>query len=115
MRLRFVEPMALPSTAKALQAYAGRHYRVTEDGERWLVLVDDSLGVAYDQLLTRLLALHPQLKGYVELVIRRNLTIPVAGIDDLITLKTGTGRSKDALDVEELRRIKAMLQGGSDG
>ncbi len=42
------------------------------------------------------------------------LTIPVAGIDDLIALKTGTGRSKDALDVEELRKLKARLQEGSD-
>ena len=43
------------------------------------------------------------------------LTIPVAGIDDLIALKTGTGRSKDAVDVEELRKLKARLQEGSDG
>ncbi len=42
------------------------------------------------------------------------LTIPVAGIDDLIALKTGTGRSKDALDVEELLKLKARLQEGSD-
>ena len=43
------------------------------------------------------------------------LTIPVACIDDLIALKTGTGRSKDALDIEELRKLKARLQEGSDG
>ncbi len=35
------------------------------------------------------------------------LTIPVASIDDLITLKTGTGRTKDVIDIEELRKIKA--------
>ena len=34
------------------------------------------------------------------------LSIAVAGIDDLISMKTGTGRSKDALDIEELRKIK---------
>jgi len=34
------------------------------------------------------------------------LTIPVASIDDLITLKTGTGRTKDMIDIEELRKIK---------
>jgi hypothetical protein len=37
------------------------------------------------------------------------LSIPVAGIDDLIILKTGTGRSKDVLDIEELRKIKLQL------
>jgi len=34
------------------------------------------------------------------------LAVAVACIDDLITMKTGTGRSKDALDIEELHRIK---------
>jgi hypothetical protein len=37
------------------------------------------------------------------------LSIPVASIDDLIRLKTGTGRSKDAVDIEELREIKRQL------
>lgn len=37
------------------------------------------------------------------------LSIPVAGIDDLIRLKTGTGRTKDVLDVEELEKIKRRL------
>ncbi len=34
------------------------------------------------------------------------LRIPVASIDHLIAMKTGTGRSKDAIDIEELQRIK---------
>lgn len=37
------------------------------------------------------------------------LSIPVASIDDLIRLKTGTGRSKDVLDIEELEKIKRQL------
>lgn len=32
--------------------------------------------------------------------------IPVASIDHLIAMKTGTGRGKDAVDVDELRRIR---------
>ena len=40
------------------------------------------------------------------------LSVPVAGIDDLIILKTGTGRSKDVLDIEELRKIKQQLAEG---
>lgn len=41
------------------------------------------------------------------------LTIPVASIDDLIALKTGTGRSKDVIDIEELRKLKE--QDAEDG
>lgn len=43
------------------------------------------------------------------------LSIPVASIDDLITLKTGTGRSKDVVDIEELRKIKLQLAEGQRG
>ena len=48
-------------------------------------------------------------------VIRRigALTIPVASIDDLITMKTGTGRTKDVIDIEELRKLKE--QDAEDG
>lgn len=51
-------------------------------------------------------------------VVRRRvgpLSVPVAGIDDLIALKTGTGRAKDALDIEELRKLKARAGGIGDG
>jgi hypothetical protein len=43
------------------------------------------------------------------------LSIPVASIDDLIRLKTGTGRSKNVLDIEELRKIKRQLAEGQHG
>jgi hypothetical protein len=43
------------------------------------------------------------------------LSIPVASIDDLIRLKTGTGRRKDLVDIEELREIKRQLAGGQHG
>ena len=35
------------------------------------------------------------------------ISIPVASIDHLIAMKTGTGRGKDAIDIEELRKIQA--------
>jgi hypothetical protein len=35
------------------------------------------------------------------------LNIPVASIDHLIAMKTGTGRGKDKIDIEELEKIKA--------
>ncbi|NOT82346.1 MAG: hypothetical protein HOP01_06470 [Gallionella sp.] len=34
------------------------------------------------------------------------ITIPVASIEHLIEMKTGTGRSKDLIDIEELRKIR---------
>lgn len=37
-----------------------------------------------------------------------SLTVPIASIEHLITMKTGTGRSKDAIDIEELRKIQAF-------
>lgn len=35
------------------------------------------------------------------------LMVPVASIEHLIAMKTGTGRSKDAIDIEELRKLQA--------
>jgi predicted nucleotidyltransferase len=35
------------------------------------------------------------------------LTVPVASIDHLIAMKTGTGRGKDRIDIEELLKIRA--------
>jgi predicted nucleotidyltransferase len=40
--------------------------------------------------------------------------LQVASIDDLIVMKTGTGRSKDMIDIEELIKIKASLGGRDD-
>jgi hypothetical protein len=39
------------------------------------------------------------------------LTLKVASIDVLIRMKTGTGRSQDASDIDALRRIAEVLRG----
>lgn len=36
------------------------------------------------------------------------ITVPVASIEHLIAMKTDTGRSKDLIDIEELRKIQAQ-------
>lgn len=36
------------------------------------------------------------------------ISIPVASIEHLIAMKTDTGRSKDMIDIEELRKIQAQ-------
>lgn len=38
------------------------------------------------------------------------LTVPVASIEHLIVMKTGTGRGKDLIDIEELRKIQSAEQ-----
>lgn len=47
------------------------------------------------------------LRQEAKLVSIGNLTVPIASIDHLIVMKTGTGRSKDLIDIEELRKIQA--------
>jgi predicted nucleotidyltransferase len=37
-----------------------------------------------------------------------SISIPVASVEHLIVMKTGTGRSKDLIDIEELRKIQAQ-------
>jgi hypothetical protein len=40
------------------------------------------------------------------------VTVPIASIEDLITMKSGTGRAKDASDIAALRALRT--QEGSD-
>jgi hypothetical protein len=49
-----------------------------------------------------------ELKRDAKLVPIGALTVPIASIDHLIAMKTGTGRSKDAIDIEELQKIQAQ-------
>ena len=74
----------------------------------------ETMATAIDVLLRPVLAFDRLRRNAV---IKRvgPLSIPVASIDDLIVMKTGTGRSRDALDIEELRRIKAQLAQGQHG
>jgi len=48
----------------------------------------------------------PDLKRDASLIAIGPLRVPVASIEHLITMKTGTGRSKDIIDIEELRKIQ---------
>ena len=46
-----------------------------------------------------------ELKSHSEALPIGALRVPTASIEDLIRLKTGTGRTKDAVDIEELRKL----------
>ncbi|MEQ1914158.1 MAG: hypothetical protein HOP24_11925 [Sideroxydans sp.] len=37
-----------------------------------------------------------------------SINIPVASIEHLIVMKTGTGRSKDLIDIEELQKLQEL-------
>jgi hypothetical protein len=50
---------------------------------------------------------YAQLRLDAVLVAVGPLKIPIASIDHLVAMKTGTGRSKDLLDIEELKKIQA--------
>lgn len=63
-------------------------------------------------VLVRLLVSFDELKRNAVTKHIGPLSIPVASIDDLIRLKTGTGRSKELLDIEELRKIEQKLAEG---
>ncbi len=51
------------------------------------------------------------LHGYQRVTMRSPEAMATV-IDDLIRLKTGTGRTKDVLDIEELEKIKRQRAGG---
>ena len=46
-----------------------------------------------------------ELKAHSDALPIGSLRVPTASIEDLIRLKTGTGRTKDAVDIDELRKL----------
>ena len=65
-------------------------------------------------LLVRPVVPFENLKANASVKRSGSISIPVASIDDLIVLKTGTGRSKDVLDIEEVRKIKLRMNEGKN-
>lgn len=59
-------------------------------------------------VLVRPVVSFADLKRDAVLVPVGTLTVPVASIEHLIAMKTGTGRGKDAIDIEELRKLQAQ-------
>lgn len=65
----------------------------------------DAMGTAID-VLVRPVVPYSELKRDAVVVNVGALKVPVASIDHLVAMKTGTGRGKDAVDIEELRKIQ---------
>lgn len=68
----------------------------------------DAAGATALDVLVKPVVPYHELRRDAQLIDMGSGSIPVASIAHLIKMKSGTGRSKDAIDIEELRR----LQGG---
>ncbi|MBI3903713.1 MAG: nucleotidyl transferase AbiEii/AbiGii toxin family protein [Nitrosomonadales bacterium] len=58
-------------------------------------------------ILVKPVVTYSDLRREATLIEVGTIRIPVASIGHLIAMKTGTGRSKDLIDIEELRKIQA--------
>lgn len=77
MRLDGVVRKGLPSTAKATPAYRNTTFQLTPWGEKWTQLLAEDARDAYDQLLQRLIAIHPQLAAFLGVLASRTVTVPL--------------------------------------
>jgi predicted nucleotidyltransferase len=78
-----------------------------EKGMLAFVLRGPDMMATIIDVLVRPVAPFADLKRDAVIVEIGPLKVPVASIEHLIVLKTGTGRGKDAIDIEELRKIQA--------
>lgn len=65
------------------------------------------LDARVDFLLVKPPVPYDQMRRDAVLVPVGPLNVPVASIEHLIVMKTGTGRSKDQIDIDELLKIRA--------
>jgi hypothetical protein len=77
MRLGAVAKKGLPSTASAAAAYRQSKFQLATWGETWANQLTTDRRTAYDDLLERLLSLHPQLSAYLGVLQSRPLVIPL--------------------------------------
>lgn len=78
-----------------------------EKGMLAFALRGENLSKSVIDVLVRSPVPYDQMKRDAVLVPVGPLNVPVASIEHLITMKTGTGRSKDQIDIDELQKIRA--------
>lgn len=78
-----------------------------EKGMLAFALRGENLSKSVIDVLVKSPVPYNQMKRDAVLVPVGPLNVPVASIEHLITMKTGTGRSKDQIDIDELRKIRA--------
>ena len=109
-QLRPVLPFPLDSLRDA--ALIDQWYE--EKGMLAFALREPDMMATVLDLLVRPVVPFENLKANASVKRSGSISIPVASIDDLIVLKTGTGRSKDVLDIEEVRKIKLRMNEGKN-
>lgn len=80
-----------------------------EKGMLAFALRGENLSKSVIDVLVKSPVPYDQMKQDAVLVPVGPLTVPVASIAHLIAMKTGTGRSKDAIDIEELKKIQGSM------
>lgn len=65
----------------------------------------DAMSTVID-VLVRPVVPYTELRRDAVMVAVGPLTVPVASIEHLIAMKTGTGRGKDLIDIDELRKLQ---------
>jgi hypothetical protein len=68
MKLGFMQPAILPSSASSAHAHRLSRYQLTSDGATWVVTLDRSRSDGYTELAERLLGIHPQFAGFLKTV-----------------------------------------------
>jgi hypothetical protein len=78
MRLGLLERASLPADGRAAGYYRETTFAATERGEAWAARLRDDRRGAIDELLEMLWAGFPQFAGYLRVVAKGGLTIPLA-------------------------------------
>src|SRR5262245_9942842 len=83
MRLQMVAKKGLPSSAKAAPAYRNTRFELTAFGSEWAQQLTNDPKKAYDELLNRLMEVHPQVTAYLHVLERGSFVVPLARWSDL--------------------------------
>lgn len=78
-----------------------------EKGMLAFALRGENLSKSIIDVLVKSPVPYDQMKRDAVMVPVGPLSVPIASIEHLITMKTGTGRSKDQIDIDELQKIRA--------
>ena len=78
MRLALLDRASLPADGKAAGYYRDTTFGMTDAGERWAALLRADRRSALNELLEMLWGAFPQFKGFLRVMARGGLTIPLA-------------------------------------
>ena len=107
MRLGLVKRASVPSTAGAAKAYRSTTFALTDEGGSWVALLEADARGAYNALLELLWRAHSQFAGYLRVISRGGISVPLAAWGDLPEPRT---REK-YIDFLTARTSEAVMRG----